>query len=132
MGEQEEGIDKATTPTSVNISFNPQIPEPSVIPVGVDILKSDDVSHKSADFHIDYADYIFDDAKAAIESESMKDFFSWAEEFLAEYCGTNERGVYWAVELFFTTRQAREDFIDLLPGGAYIGGYFRYAGCRIY
>lgn len=48
---------------------------------------------------------------------------SWAEEFLAEYCGTNERGVYWALELFFTTRQARKDFIDLLPGGAYVWGH---------
>ncbi len=104
--------------------FDPQIPDPPVIPAGLDILKSDRVSHKNdADFHRDYADDIFDDAKTALESESLKEFLSWAEEFLAEYCGTNERGVYWALELFFTTRQARKDFIDLLPGGAYVWGH---------
>ena len=60
---------------------------------------------------------VFDTARAAIEHESVKTYFKEAADYIEAVCFKMQDRFEPQLYLYFTNRQAREDFIAALPEG---------------
>ena len=107
-------------PEDISINFNPNPPAPPDTSnlADLDILKSDrELTYEDNVFLERNADAFFNDAKTAIQSDLMTEFFESSEQWIAQFCRKNVRAEPDQIELYFATRQARKDFLNTLPGG---------------
>ena len=121
------GCDETQQMVKPAVQFNPEPPD-TVFVVSdkeLGILKSDNARQVSGSFGTNNADRIFPNANSAFESELLTAFFTEAENWIAANCKHVRQFNIPSERFYFTTRQARRDFINDLSelGGVFVEGF---------
>ena len=129
LGEQDEKDDREPIPTSVEtvpepiveqppveevpeeLIFNPQPPKKPDVTGIAGIIESDRVLEADDSFLIDYSHLIFNDFVSATQSDVVKDYFKYAERWIANNCRKERKASINIQTLFFISRDARIEFI---------------------
>ena len=95
-------------PISDVATFDPKPPPKPERPAG--IRETDVVIHEDGSFLIHNSHLIFSDAETAMQSDLVKGYFKASEEWIKENCGKTDQNLVDVHIIYFTDRQARNDF----------------------
>lgn len=113
--------DNAVETPVTDIFTDIDLPPVPTIPIGADVLDTDNVFHATSEEVQEWRELLWDvvmvdTANEAYQSEAVTNFFNNTKERAEEYCGTNTRPRPPEVSVYFRSREEREIFKNSLPG----------------
>ena len=100
------------TPPVEELIFNPQPPEKPDVTGIAGIFERDNVLLADDSFLTDNSHLIFNDFVSATQSDVVKDYFKYAERWIANNCRKETHASTNVETLFFTSRDVRIEFIQ--------------------